>query len=140
MRRARPAVGVLVAVLGLGLCVGVDAYYVRTDEFGGLNLDGSISPGVDLMMSLPFLVLAVFTLARAISIPGALVGLAGLGAFTGLGYWSILTSDSSTAAIGLAFMPIYGVVAVFLLWGCDSLARAAFRYLRRTGQPRDATS
>jgi hypothetical protein len=135
MRNARVAVGILIAVLGLGLCVGVDLYVAHTNDYDEFSLGG------DLFVSLPLLILATLTLVGAISIPAGLIGLVALGAFIGFFYWDIQTSDSSTAALGYVVMPFYGLFGIALLWGGDALARAALRYLRRTRRPPvDATS
>jgi len=125
MDRARVAAGIAIAVIGLSAAVAVDLYLARTEDYH------SFSPGADLFVSLPLLIVATLTLVGAISVLAGFIGLVVIGCFLDAFYWDIETSDSSTAALGYVVMPFYALFGIALLWGGDALARAGFRRLRQ---------
>ena len=76
---------------------------------------------------IPFGLLLLLHSRGGFSRIGTLITAVGVAGFTVFGYVEIARSDSSTAALGLLFFPLYSVVAVVIAWLVDLGARTVVK-------------
>ena len=123
---SRLALAWTIALGGPAFCIAADYWFAyRHPQYA----DGSwlAGPGWDVLIAAPFLLLAMLVLATALSRPAAALAAVGLGAITALSFWSVATSDSSTAAIGFLIPWFYGFPGVGLVFVIDAGARSVWR-------------
>jgi hypothetical protein len=131
----RPVVGASIAVLGVGLCFGLDLYYAQTSELAETTDDHSVSLGGNVYASVPFLVLGLVVCFTRARFSPALLSAGVLAINAALAYDFSWTTDSSTAGIALGLAPIYGLAATAVIFLLDAVVRDLRSSLGRNKRP-----